>query len=37
MDEWDDELDILYKSSSLIKWLEYDPSMSLIKFTKVHM
>ena len=37
LDEGDDELDILYKASSPIKWLEYDPSMSLIKFTKVHM
>jgi hypothetical protein len=25
------------KASSPIKWLEYDPCMSLIKFTKVHM
>jgi hypothetical protein len=37
LDEGDDELDILYKATSPIKWLEYDPSMSLIKFTKVHM
>ena len=37
LDEGDDELDILYKASSPIKWLEYDPSMSLIKFTKVHI
>ena len=37
LDEGDDELDILYKASSSIKWLKYDPSMSLIKFTKVHM
>ena len=37
LDEGDDELDILYKAStSPNKWLEYDPSMSLIKFTKVH-
>ncbi len=37
LDEGYDELDIFYKASSPIKWLEYDPSMSLIKFTKVHM
>ena len=37
LDEGGDELDILYKASSPIKWLEYDPSMSLIKFTNVHM
>ncbi len=35
--EGDDELDILYKASFPIKWLEYNPSVSLIKFTKVHM
>jgi hypothetical protein len=35
--EGGDELDILYKASSPIQWLEYDLSMSLIKFTKVHM
>ena len=34
LDKGDDELDILYKASSPIKWLEYDPSMSLIEFTK---
>jgi hypothetical protein len=37
LDKGDDELDILYKASSPIKWLEYDQSMSLIKFTKKHM
>ena len=37
LDEGDDEPDILYKASSPIKWLQYDPLMSLIKFTKVHM
>ncbi len=41
LDEGDDELYILYSdkasSRAQIKWLEYDPFMSLIKFTKVHM
>jgi hypothetical protein len=32
LDERDDELYILYKASSPIKWLEYNPSMS-VKFT----
>ncbi len=35
LDEGDDELDILYKASSPIKWPESYPPMSLIKFTKV--
>ena len=37
LNEGDDKLDILYRASSPIKWHEYDPSMSLIKFTTVHM
>ena len=37
LDEGDYEIDILYKASSPIKWLVYDPSMPLIKYTKVHM
>ena len=37
LDEGDDKLDIPYKASSQIKWLRYDLSLSLIKFTKVHM
>ena len=37
LDEGDGKLDIFYKASSPMKWLEYDQPMSLIKFTKVHM
>ncbi len=37
LDEGGAELDILDKASSPSTWLEYDPSMRLTKFTKVHM
>ncbi len=36
-DEGDAELDILYELSYPIKWLELYPSMTLTKFTKMHM
>ena len=35
--EGDEEIDMLYKASSPITWLKYDPSIPLIKWTKVHM
>jgi hypothetical protein len=31
------EIDILFKESSPITWLAYDPKESLMKHTKVHM
>ncbi len=37
LDKGDGKLYILYKASSPIKGLEYYLSMSLIKFTKMHM
>ncbi len=37
LDGGDDKLIILYKASSPSKWLKYHPSMSMIKFTKVHV
>ena len=37
MDEGDEEIDILFKASSPITWLKYDPSVPLTKWTKVHM
>ena len=37
LDEGDDEIDILFKLSSPITWLKYDPSMNLSKFKKMHM
>jgi hypothetical protein len=37
LDEVGDEIDILFKASSPIKWLEYDPTVSLMNYTKVHM
>ena len=35
LDEGDDELDIRYKASSPIRWLEYDPSVSIPDFPAV--
>jgi hypothetical protein len=37
LDEADNEIDILFKESSPITWLAYDPKESLMKYTKVHM
>jgi hypothetical protein len=37
IDEADNEIDILFKESSPITWLAYDPKESLMKYTKVHM
>ena len=33
----DNEIDILFKESSPITWLTYDPKESLMKYTKVHV
>ena len=37
LDEYDDEIDILFKASAPITWLKYDSSMNLSTFTKVQM
>ena len=37
LDEVDDEIDILFKASPPITWLEYDTKDPLIMYTKVHM
>ena len=37
LDEVDNEIDILFKESSPITWLTYDPKESLMKYTKVHV
>ena len=37
LDDVGDEINIHFKASSPIKWLEYDPTVSLMNFTKVHM
>ncbi len=37
IDEADNEIDILFKESSPITWLAYDPKESLMKYTKGHM
>ncbi len=33
----DNEVDILFRESSPITWLAYDPKESLMKYTKIHM
>ena len=35
--EMDDEIDILYKASAPIRWMDYDPSLPLGTFKKVDM
>ena len=35
--EMDDEIDILYKASAPIRWIDYDPSLRLGTFKKVDM
>ena len=37
MDDGDNETDILFKASASITWLQYDPSMNLSTFKKMHM
>jgi hypothetical protein len=37
IDEADNDIDILFKESSPVTWLAYDPKESLMKYTKVHM
>ena len=37
LDEGDNEIDILYKASTPIRWLKYAPDLRLATFKKVNM